>query len=1171
MVKKLNLLFFSLFVCILVYADDSGTLEHATNITWTFNSSTKTLTISGEGGMDWYDDSDNDEYEWYTHYSEITSIVVNEGVTNIEESAFQDYPSLVKVSLPSTITYIGNYAFKGNTKLTQFTCMATTPPTLSANTFYNVSGATLLVPNSVKSSYTSWSSAFSSVVGITTSTGKCGANLTWTYNSGSGLLTISGTGSMYSFDGEDDDNPGWYDYMSSITNIYIGEGVTSIGGAAFSGCSSLLSVSFPSTLQSIGYAALSSCKSLTEVEMPEGLTTIRQNAFAHCTGLITLVIPMTVTSIGDEAFYDCTSITNIRNMAFTPQTITSTTFPKAVYSQAVLYVPAECATRYKAATNWKSFTVISELENSDKAGVCGDNLAWKYDDATYTLTFMGTGDMIDYTFYSSNGEPQATQDIPWWNYRTKIKTISFCDGMTSISKYAFYGFTGIESVSLPSKVTTIGVNAFMGCTSLTSVVLPTNLTTIGTGMFYQCSNLKSVSLPSKLTTIGANAFGYCSSLASLTIPATLTTVWGEAFKVCTSLSKINISNLSAWCNVDFVNNDDPKWPVHQLILNGTAISDLVIPADVTKLNKYPFNNCSSLTSVTIPNTITEIAFYPFAGCENLTDMNYNSTAEDGLNHISSTPNLSTLVLGDNVTEIGSSAFVGCKKLESVYVSSSVTEIKPMAFMISSVNTVTFADNSKLTTIGYEAFRECRQLTSVNLPSSLREINYRAFDYCTSLTNLTIPSGVTYIADNVFSNTGMTSFNLPASVTDFGGDIRGNKFETITVDEGNTVYYSGSYNGVFERSSNRLIVGCKNTTYPSDVTEISQNAFGKCEGLTSVTIPSTVTVIGDSAFSKCPDLDVVYIPISVATIGEKVFEDCASLENVHVSSETPIDINANVFSGISENATLYVPNSSCIPAYQNATGWSQFANIEVESYVLSHSATSFVNTEEMQYGSLSYSRSYGTTNAPLYIPMRVNVADIEDNFDVYKLEALYMFDEDGDGTYDESVFRIGRIKSGILKPNNPYVIRAKVKGTYSIPSYDNILYKSEKNSIDCSTTELTSTFTGNYVKEAVGKNFYVLNGGEIKYYSSTVSLPPFYWYMTLTNRDGQTITLLENVKIRFVSDDDATAIAELDAKISKDKTIEGYYSVDGKKNAELLPGVNIIRYVDGTIKKMYLKK
>ena len=140
--------------------------------------------------------------------------------------------------------------------------------------------------------------------------GTCGAqgsNLTWTLKN-DGTLTIAGNGAMENYD--DETEPSWTDYLEYISTVVIQDGVTGIGESAFSGCTSLTSITIPGSVMNIGEYAFYGC-SFTSVSIPENVTNIEAGVFIFCSDLTSVTIPEGVTSIGREAFYYCTSLASI--------------------------------------------------------------------------------------------------------------------------------------------------------------------------------------------------------------------------------------------------------------------------------------------------------------------------------------------------------------------------------------------------------------------------------------------------------------------------------------------------------------------------------------------------------------------------------------------------------------------------------------------------------------------------------------------------------------------------------------------------------------------------------------------------------------------------------------------------------------------------------------------
>jgi len=151
--------------------------------------------------------------------------------------------------------------------------------------------------------------ALSPMLAMADDSGRCGVSVAYKYTEADHTLTIQGSGPMSNYSSRSE--APWKTYRKEITTVIIGDGVTSIGGEAFKGCSNLTFVTIPNSLTYIGVNAFFDCSGLTSVTIPNSVTTISDYAFANCSGLTSVTIPNSVTSIGDCAFHSCSGLTSV--------------------------------------------------------------------------------------------------------------------------------------------------------------------------------------------------------------------------------------------------------------------------------------------------------------------------------------------------------------------------------------------------------------------------------------------------------------------------------------------------------------------------------------------------------------------------------------------------------------------------------------------------------------------------------------------------------------------------------------------------------------------------------------------------------------------------------------------------------------------------------------------
>jgi len=195
----------------------------------------------------------------------------------------------------------------------------------------------------------------------------------------------------------------------------------------------------------------------------------------------------------------------------------------------------------------------------------------------------------------------------------QFNNINLPSSLTSINDYAFYHCDSLTSVSIPASVMRIGIGAFM-CSGLISISIPSSIVVISETTFNQCKNLISISIPSSVSTIGKGAFQWCNKIISVTIPSSVTSIEEAAFATCGGYFTVD-SNNSFFSSQDGVLFNKNKTTL--LFCPSTKTGSYLIPTSVLNIGIAAFNYNSNLTSITIPASVSSISNYAFNNCTGL--------------------------------------------------------------------------------------------------------------------------------------------------------------------------------------------------------------------------------------------------------------------------------------------------------------------------------------------------------------------------------------------------------------------------------------------------------------------------------------------------------------------------------------------------------------------------
>lgn len=302
------------------------------SVTWSYDAGTTTLTISGTGAMKDY--ASVNVTPWNAYKAKTKTVIIDEGVTRVGNSAFASHTALTSVSLPATLESIGQKAFMATRNLAAIDVPAKVS-TIETGAFMGCPGKTFNFSEDKNTVLQKILKDFEvGTVPNATTKAKIMCNVT-SEDAGSELAVpkiikanTDGTvrAAFYGKDarvevyvtGKSGTDTGAVTSKLNVTTfkdtstntaavdtartVVVGEGVTELCDQCFSGYKQLESVTLPSTMKRLNSSAFSSCSKLTTINLPTGLEEIGDSCFSANTALTEVTIPASIRKIGKDAF-----------------------------------------------------------------------------------------------------------------------------------------------------------------------------------------------------------------------------------------------------------------------------------------------------------------------------------------------------------------------------------------------------------------------------------------------------------------------------------------------------------------------------------------------------------------------------------------------------------------------------------------------------------------------------------------------------------------------------------------------------------------------------------------------------------------------------------------------------------------------------------------------------
>ena len=805
-----------------------------------------TLNIEGYGVIP--DFNGIDELPWKSYRETIESVVISEGVTGIGKCAFIQLVNLTDVQIPGTVSYIGDSAF--------FSC-------------------------------------------------------------------------------------------HNLQNIDIPDSVTSIGVSAFAWCVSLRSITLPSGLKTIEHFTFTDCYELSVINLNNGLESIDNCAF-NCAKITDIYIPKSISYIGDNVFNNCIYLENVYYDGTEDEwnLITFGIDNHGYFTSATKYFEGALSANICGENARWSLTdgVLRIYGTGDMYNYQWNNKApWYecYESIDNVVIERGITSVGDFAFF----------------YLVNVQEITMPEGITYIGENSFDMCNSIREIYIPASVNYIHELAFDVNYNLENInvssdnayyssvdgnlynydktvmiryaigkddtifIMDDKVVEIADYCFSRAETLKNIILGKNVKYIRYFSVSSCHSLTDISLPSGIVEIENDAF-----YKTLGIENV-------YFGGSETEW---NLLKNSSNNYNLFEVANVYFDSEYS-GQCGENVFYRMEYPATIIIYG--------TGAMYDNSDADDVPWVNYSQQIKKLIVESGVTSIGDNAFFEHEYLTDVNLGDTLKRIGESAFSLTSVQYLDLPDS--LEVIDDYAFSNCKNLININFGDAPIVIGDFAFWFCDSLetviipytesigdyafydsavTDFTVIKGLKEIGKSVFQYSAINNITLPSSLYTVYRNAFNNttltnvyyygnrsSWNAINVERGNDnllnanitfIDQNGLYEYVLNSEGNAVITGF-NRGYIGElyipsvidgytVTEISNNAFAECRGITYINIPNTVNKLYAYAFAGCSSVERISLSENIETIDGAVFHSCSSLKEIYIPDRTLLC--ANVMTG-----------------------------------------------------------------------------------------------------------------------------------------------------------------------------------------------------------------------------------------------------------------------------------